>query len=136
MPLTDRLDDRFELDRQMLLETLTGTMRNVITFLPNGFQFDLFRLGKDPHHRIIFDRRIRFEVLELNRKVWLPTAEDIVVQKLRWGRGRDIEDVTNVIAVQDAALDLEYVRAWTDQHDTTALLDNIIRSIPSQGDRT
>ena len=38
----------------------------------------------------------------------MPTAEDVVVSKLRWARPKEIEDVGNVLLVQsrEAGLDL------------------------------
>ncbi len=62
---------------------------------------------------------------ELGRGVWLPTAEDVVIQKLRWRREKDIADARNVIAVCFDALDWEYLRRWTDLHGTTQLLDQL-----------
>jgi hypothetical protein len=52
----------------------------------------------------------------------IPTAEDVVIQKLRWQRDKDIADVRIVIAVQAAQLDWSYIHYWTDQHGTTDLL--------------
>jgi hypothetical protein len=46
----DRLGDEFVLDRQMMVEGFTGSVRNVITYTPAGFQIEVFRLGDDPHH--------------------------------------------------------------------------------------
>ena len=62
------------------------------------------------------------------------TAEDMVVTKLRWAaearRSKDIEDVRNILAVRGSELDWAYLERWTAAHGTTALLDEIRRSIP------
>lgn len=55
--------------------------------------------------------------------------------KLRWAkhakRGKDREDVRDVIAVQgDAALDWDYIHEWCARHGTRELLDEIRASIP------
>jgi len=55
----------------------------------------------------------------------IPTAEDVVIQKLRWQRDKDIADVRIVIAVQAARLDWSYIQRWTDQHATTELLNRL-----------
>ena len=64
------------------------------------------------------------------RPVWLPTAEDVVVTKLRWSKGgkraKDLEDVKNVLAVQRGKLDLNYIRQWCDQHGTRQLLEQLL----------
>lgn len=48
--------------------------------------------------------------------VWLPTANDVVIQKLRWGthgkRAQDIIDATNVIRVSGDFLDWAYIERW------------------------
>jgi hypothetical protein len=55
----------------------------------------------------------------------------VIVTKLRWARPKDKDDVRNVIAVQgDERIDWGYVHGWTNLHGTTALLDEIRRSIP------
>ncbi len=45
-----QLGTDYRLDRQLQLETLTGSVRNVLTHLPTGFDIELFRLNDDPHH--------------------------------------------------------------------------------------
>jgi hypothetical protein len=79
-----------------------------------------------------FRRRRRVSLA--GREVWLPTAEDAIITKLRWSllanRSKDRIDVRDVIAVQFDRIDWDYVNAWCDQHGTRALLDEIRRSIP------
>ncbi len=58
-----------------------------------------------------------------------------MVMKLRWAkiakRGKDSEDVRDVIAVQgDEALDWDYIHHWCGLHETRTLLDEIRSSIP------
>jgi hypothetical protein len=66
--------------------------------------------------------------------VFVQTAEDVIVTKLHWAlrssRGKDREDVRDVIAVQGDAIDWAYVYSWCDRHGTRELLDEIRRSIP------
>lgn len=78
-----------------------------------------------------FSRRSRKFVAILNRPIWLPTAEDVVVQKLRWGRPKDLEDARDVLAVQGTeTLDMPYIRRWCAEHGTETRLDDILASIP------
>ena len=129
--LTKQLGPDFRLDPQMQLEAFTGSKRNVITFVPTGFQIELFRLNTtDAHHAERFRRRQRIRLGDLNRDVWLPTAEDVVIQKLRWQRRKDLDDVVNILAVNERELDWEYLRLWTMQHGTESLLQELFDSIP------
>lgn len=121
----DALGDEFCLDRQMLLEGFTGTVRNVVRHRPTGFDIELFRLSDDPHHQQRFARRVRQHVTEMERDVWIPAPEDVVIQKLRWARRKDQDDVVNVIAVSGSRLDWDYIQRWTDEHGTTQLLNQL-----------
>jgi hypothetical protein len=130
--LSARLGPAFQVDRQMSFETATGTTRHEIRVVGNPFKIEVFHLGDDPHDQERFRRRRRGQVVD--RETWLPTAEDVIVTKLRWadraGRTKDRDDLQNVIAVQGDAIDWDYVHAWCERHGTRALLDEIRQSIP------
>jgi hypothetical protein len=93
-----RLGDDFQLDRQVMLESSSGSIRNVITSTPASFQIEVFRLGNDPHHLERFARRRRQHVPECSSEAWGATPEDVVIQKLRWARRKDLDDVVNLLA--------------------------------------
>ena len=112
----------------MSFETVTGTSRNEIQVRDSPFKIEVFHLGRDTHDQERFRRRV--PAIILGRDAFVPTAEDVIVAKLRWARSKDRDDIRNVVAVQGDAIDWEYVHGWTDQHGTTALLDEIRRSIP------
>ncbi len=119
------LGDDYTFDRQLRLEGFTGSLRNDLLHIPTGFRFELFRLGKDKHHQVRFDRRLQMNLPTLGVTAWVPTAEDVVIQKLRWARPKDREDVSDVLLIQGDRLDFEYVRHWTDLHGTTELLEEL-----------
>jgi len=128
--LVRRLGPEFRLDRQMQIETITGSVRNVLTFVPTSFDIELFRLNADEHHQQRFARRRRQWISELQRDAWIPTAEDVVIQKLRWARRKDLDDVQNVIAVSGHRFDWDYINEWTTKHGNRELLNEIRASIP------
>lgn len=119
------LGDEFVLDRQMMIEGFTGSVRNVITFAPTGFQVEVFRLGEDLHDRERFERRRRQHIPECSGEAWVATAEDVVIQKVRWARRKDLDDVVNLLAVSGDMLDWTYIRRWTETHGTRGLLDQL-----------
>ena len=94
----------------------------------SGFKVELFQPSDDPHDRARFERRILQPFL--TGHAYLPTAEDVLIQKLRWGRlarrVKDMEDARNIIAVQAESLDYRYVRRWCDLHGTRELLEELI----------
>ena len=93
------------------------------------FTIEVFHLSRDPHDQERFRHRVPARLLD--RSAFVPTVEDVIVTKLRWARPKDREDIRSVVAVQgEDRIDWDYVRSWTDRHGTTALLDEIRRSIP------
>lgn len=123
--ICDSLGSDFKLDPQTGFEIMTGSIRNILTYSPTKFEIELFRLGNDPHHQERFARRRRLPLPDLQIEAVIPTAEDVVIQKLRWQRDKDLADVRIVIAVQAARLDWSYIQRWTDQHGTTDLLNQL-----------
>lgn len=125
------LGSDFQLDPQMRFETITNSVRNVITYLPTKFDVELFRLGKDDHHAARFQRRCRREIGDLGLEAWIPSPEDVIIQKLRWQRPRDVEDAKNVLAVRFNTLDWDYLEHWTAIHGTLDLLNQLRDELPN-----
>ncbi len=127
-----RIGAHFDVDEQLAFEAVTGSRRLVARAKESAFQIELFDLIDDPHDRERFARRRTATVL--GRRVSLPTAEDVVVSKLRWfrlaGRRKDWDDARNVMAVQRVALDQAYMRHWCADLATLDLLEAIERSLP------
>lgn len=125
------LGDPFHLDPQMSFETITGTSRYVLNVEGMPFKVELFLLSDDPHDQERFRRRTRRQLGEL--QAYFPTAEDVIIMKIRWSRlgkrRKDIEDVRNVLAVQ-RELDWEYLQHWCTQHGTFELLQTIRAELP------
>jgi hypothetical protein len=130
--LTNRLGADFLLDPQMRVEGITGSLRNVITYVPSKFDVEIFRLNlKDPHHQERFRRKCRQVLTDINRPAWIPSGEDVVIQKLRWQRPKDLDDVLSVIGVSGSKLDWKYIEYWANEHGTLELLREMLKRIPS-----
>lgn len=131
--VADRLGPDFELDPQISFESVTGTLRYIVSVPSVPFKIELFLLSEDEHDQERFRRRKRFTTPHVG-EVWLPAPEDVIVMKLRWAknasRGKDWEDVQSVLAVQKEFLDWDYLRGWTERHGTEQLLNEILESIP------
>lgn len=97
------------LDQQGAFEAVTATLRFIVRLEGSPFVCEMFVRSDDPHDVERFRRRLR--VRALDRAVWVATAEDMVVTKLRWARdaerAKDREDVRNMLAVRGDALDWE-----------------------------
>jgi hypothetical protein len=121
----------FVLESQMSFETVTSTSRYRLHHRDTKFLIELFMLSDDPHDRERFRRRVAGEIG--GRRAFVPTAEDVVITKLRWSRQgqrpKDLEDVRGVLKVQRGRLDLNYMRGWCDLHGTSALLDKLLAEL-------
>ncbi len=131
-PEISRLWDIFQPDfvvsDQMTFETITGSRKLEIRHPEAAFIVELFMLSTDPHHQERFGRRKLVQVF--GRDVWMPTPEDVIIQKIRWARTKDLDDAMNVLAVQGDALDFAYIRKWCESHVTLERLERLIASIP------
>lgn len=128
--VTSLLGAEYRLDPQVTFETVTGTTRYVIDVAGIVFRIELFRLSNDAHDRERFNRRLQAHLPDLERPAYIPTAEDVVITKLRWLRRKDIDDVRDVLSVQAGNLDFDYIHRWCDQHGTRAALEEIRKEVP------
>lgn len=115
----------FQLDPQTSFEMVTSTRRQIIEIPSLLFAIELFELSSDEHDQLRFSRRKKMTLL--GREAWFPTAEDVIIQKLRWSRGakrpKDFADVVAVLQVQGPSrLDWGYIEEWCEKHHTLDLL--------------
>ena len=122
------LGPKFEAKPQMSFETNTGTQRQEFRITGTLFKVEIFRLSEDLHDQERFRRRQSAEFGA--RQVFFPTAEDVIIWKLRWARAKDREDVRAVIGVQQSNLDWPYIENWCERHGTRALLEEVRRTVP------
>lgn len=123
-----RLGDEFIVDPQLSFETVTGTHRQYVRHAKTEFKIELFMLSNDAHDQTRFSRRKPERLF--GRTVWLLTAEDVIVSKLRWARNKDEDDILNVMSVQRGRLDWAYIETWCRLHGTFPLMENLRRFIP------
>lgn len=89
------------------------TMFNAIHH-DTGMKVDFWQLGDEAYDRERFERRVAREVFD--RRMFLPTAEDVIITKLDWYRQsnqeRHLEDAIGVRQVQEGRLDKAYLMGW------------------------
>ena len=126
------VESLWAVDPQTQFDTLTWGRRQVgITKADPRFKVELFEMFEDPFVKEEFSRRQRIMVPILQRETWLPTPEDVIVQKLRWGRSKDLDDVRDVLAVQGPeTLDMAYIENWCRAHATLERLQKILAELP------
>jgi hypothetical protein len=127
-----RLELLVEFDPQVQFDTLTWGRRLVgLTHQSPPLKVELFELFDDPFVLSQFERKRHLFSKQIGHATWLPTPEDVVVQKLRWGRSKDLDDARDVLAVQGMeSLDMAYIEKWCAQHGTTERLKAALAGIP------
>lgn len=130
--VVSRLSGVARFEKQVQFDTLTWGRRLVGESLGMPpFKVELFELFNDPFVLSQFQRKKKMFSTQIQRETWLPTPEDVVVQKLRWGRNKDLDDARDVLAVQGTeTLDMAYIEHWCGLHGTLPRLKEALDGIP------
>jgi hypothetical protein len=115
----------FILNPQPEMEILTGTYRWMIDVEGEAFRVELFQLSNDAHHQLLFAKRVAIDFPGVGSNVLMPTAEDLVIQKLRWARTKDLLDAKNILSVQGGRLNHAYIEEWCTRHGTIQKLRDL-----------
>ena len=111
--LVNSLGSEFKLDAQQSFEGFGGSIKNEIEIEGTPFRIELFRLTEQPFDQSRFARRRKVTIG--GDEVWIPTPEDVILQKLIWSRPKDHEDIIGVIAVNQSTLDRNYLDLWAEK---------------------
>lgn len=124
----EALGDDFEVDLDMLRDSLRqGTCCNVF-YLPRITKIDLFPLGDEPFDQSEFARRRPFVIRPDGVSLVLKSPEDSVLRKLLWfvaGGGvseRQWRDVVQMLWINHATLDVDYLDEWATRLGISDLL--------------
>ncbi len=124
--LFGKLPASFRIDSQVSFEMVTGTWRQIITVPEIPFTIELFELSRDAYDQERFSRRRKSTLV--GREAWIPTPDDVVIQKLRWciggKRDKDFDDAVAVLGVQgEEKFDWPYIEKWCAEHGTLGVLE-------------
>ncbi len=128
--LVAALENDFYIDRQAVQRAVHSHRSFNVIHLDTMYKADIFVLGTDRYAQAEKQRR-RLEPLGKEpdaSAVYFCSAEDIVLQKLRWFRKggsvseRQLDDVQNVLKVQGNSLDYDYLHHWATELGVADLL--------------
>lgn len=86
--------------------------------LQSVFKIDFWMQQNSPYDQVRFQRRIQGDMF--GYKVWITSAEDIILSKLLWYKTspvleRQLQDVLEVYEIQEPDLDQIYLNRWAAQ---------------------
>jgi hypothetical protein len=89
---------------------------------------DFWLLCPVPFAREMFARRKQVKLF--GEPAWIGTAEDVLLHKLYWNQitpsDRQLGDAAGIVAVQQDALDKDYLRRWANELGVTQKLDEVL----------
>ncbi len=132
-PLATQLGDDYYADVDTMRRAIVTHGSFNIIQIPLGVKVDIFVSDESAYAREEMRRRLRLSLFGTGAEpVCVATAEDIILQKLRWYRltgeksERQWGDVQGVLRVQAGQLDIEYMRHWATQIAVAELLDRAL----------
>jgi hypothetical protein len=108
-------------------DAASGRMRTLqVTQVATISRADLVLADDNDYERLKFQRR-RLISLPDGTDAYLVSPEDVVVNKLRWGRQSQSEkqwrDVLGVLKTQQEQLDYEYIHRWAVEFDLSEMVE-------------
>lgn len=137
--LMDALSGDFYVSAEAMREAVRDRTRFNAIHVPTMFKVDIYVSETDEVAEAQFARAADYEVVEgSGRSLRVASAEDTVLQKLRWYRlgdevsDRQWRDALGVLKVQGGDLDLDYLRSMADRMGVAALLERALRTVEEE----
>jgi hypothetical protein len=133
-PLVEVMAREFFIDEMMVTEAIERKSSFNVIHLDTMQKVDIFVLSDQPLAQSEMQRRQQLIITQNpERLAWLPSAEDIILQKLLWYRmgdhvsDRQWRDVLGVMKVQADRLDFNYLVQWAETLNLTYLMIQALR---------
>jgi hypothetical protein len=135
-PLFEALRDDFYVDEQSIREAVTQQRSFNIIHFDSVFKIDFFIPKSDDFANVELDRR-QIRTISPNSEdvIYVATAEDTVLAKLRWFRaGHEVStnqwhDVVGILATSLDTLDLAHLFSWSEKLGITDLLQKALDEV-------
>jgi|ERR1044072_3991084 hypothetical protein len=139
-PLFEALQDSFYVDEHAMRDAVAqGRSFNAIHF-DSVFKVDIFVARAEFALTQLNRRQLRKISLENDDALYVATAEDTVLAKLRWYRaGNETSstqwnDVLGVLGTSRSSLDLEYMHTWARKLGIEDLLQKALDDVEEESD--
>jgi hypothetical protein len=136
-PLLKALNKSFYVDDEHAVKTAVDERRsfNAIHF-DSVFKVDIFiPKGDDFAKKQLERRQLRKITPDHDQFVYVATAEDTILAKLRWYRDdgevstAQWSDVLGILGVNDLSLEFDYLREWSERLGVSDLLERALTSV-------
>lgn len=135
-PLFDSMRNSFYLDEQTMRDAVArGTSFNAIHF-DSVFKVDIFVAGSDEFAGSQLSRRqLRRVLSERDETIYVASAEDTILAKLRWFKaGNETSttqwnDILGILGTSAKDLDYEYLQTWAEKLEVTHLLQKALKAV-------
>jgi hypothetical protein len=121
--------DDFYLDEQTMRAALAPPFHFNAIDKRSAFKIDFWTLRSEPFDMSMFQRRLNISFL--GEQTWTATAEDLILQKLRWNllapSEQQIADAAGIVAIQSDKLDRAYLTKWGDHLGVSGNLNKLLR---------
>ncbi len=131
--LIEAFKNEFYIDENMIKEAIDHKSSFNIIHLKTIYKVDIFIPDQKQFQEEMSRRKHYILPDQKNKEIYIASAEDIIIQKLRWFRlGGEIsdkqwKDVLGVIRVQSNKLDRKYLKSQSEKFDLTALLEKAFK---------
>jgi len=131
--LHDALKEAFYVD-ELAMRNAVAQKRsfNAIHF-DSVFKVDIFIAQQDDFTAVQLDRRqLRKLSPDRDESVYVASAEDTILAKLRWYRAglesstTQWNDVLGILGIMELSLDVSYLRMWAERLEVTDLLERAL----------
>jgi hypothetical protein len=130
VPLLNALQGSFYVDERAVREAIDRRQSFNAIHFDSVFKIDIFIPKSDEFSRKQIERReLRKLAPDLEQMIYVATAEDTILAKLRWfDSGGQVSsnqwtDVVGIIGASATKLELDYLNQWADKLGLSELLD-------------
>ncbi len=127
------LEDEFYVDSDMIKDAIRRESSFNIIHLNTMFKVDIFILAKNQRAQEEMDRRESYKLSDNELELFVSSAEDIILEKLRWYElgerisDRQWNDVLGVIKVKKEQLDVSYLKQKAKDMKLSGLLEKALQ---------